>query len=56
LDSTGAGDLFATGYLYGKVRGADLAERGRLAACCAGEIICHIGARPEQDLRKLIEG
>jgi sugar/nucleoside kinase (ribokinase family) len=56
IDSTGAGDLFATGYLYGKLRGAALAERGRLAACCAGEIICHIGARPQMDLLQLIEG
>lgn len=53
IDSTGAGDLFAAGYLHGRIGGASLAERGRLAALCAGEIICHIGARPAQDLIKL---
>ena len=54
VDTTGAGDLFAAGFLYGHVRGKSLAERLKLGAICAGEIISHYGARPEADLKALI--
>lgn len=53
VDTTGAGDLFAAGFLYGHVRGKSLAERLKLGAICAGEIISHYGARPEADLKAL---
>ncbi len=53
IDTTGAGDLFAAGFLFGHVRGKSLAERLKLGAICAGEIISHYGARPEADLKGL---
>ena len=54
VDTTGAGDLFAAGYLFGHVRGRPLAECLRLGAICASEIISHYGARPEADLSALV--
>ncbi|MEO5586775.1 MAG: adenosine kinase [Novosphingobium sp.] len=54
VDTTGAGDLFAAGFLFGHVRGKSLAERLKLGAVCAGEIISHYGARPEADLKALV--
>lgn len=53
VDATGAGDLFAAGFLYGLTHGRDLATCGRMGCLAAGEIIGHIGARPEQDLKAL---
>ncbi len=55
VDTTGAGDLFAAGFLFGHVRGRPLEECLRLGAICASEIISHYGARPEADLRKLVK-
>ncbi|MEY3362080.1 MAG: hypothetical protein RL531_1799 [Actinomycetota bacterium] len=52
-DTTGAGDLFAAGFLYGFTGGRDLGTCGRLGALAAGEIIGHMGARPEADLAEL---
>ena len=54
VDTTGAGDLFAAGFLFGHVRGRPLAECLRLGAICAAEIISHYGARPEADLKALV--
>ena len=54
IDTTGAGDLFAAGYLYGRARGADATICGKIASALSGEIICHYGARPEADLKALI--
>ena len=53
VDTTGAGDLFAAGFLFGHVRGKPLAECLKLGAICAAEIISHYGARPEADLAVL---
>ena len=53
VDTTGAGDLFAAGFLYGKATGRSLAQSLKLGAIAAGEIIQHYGARPEADLRAL---
>jgi len=53
VDTTGAGDLFAAGFLSGHVRGRPVAECLRLGAICAAEIISHYGARPEADLNQL---
>jgi sugar/nucleoside kinase (ribokinase family) len=53
VDTTGAGDLFAAGFLSGLARGADDRTCGRLGALAAGEVIQHIGARPETSLAAL---
>jgi sugar/nucleoside kinase (ribokinase family) len=53
VDTTGAGDLFAAGFLFGHVRGQGLADCLKLGAICAGEVISHYGARPEADLKAL---
>jgi sugar/nucleoside kinase (ribokinase family) len=53
LDTTGAGDLFAAGFLHGLTRGVDAATCARLGAIAAAEVISHFGARPEKDLERL---
>jgi sugar/nucleoside kinase (ribokinase family) len=53
VDTTGAGDLFAAGFLFGHVRGYPLAACLKLGAICAAEVISHYGARPEADLKAL---
>jgi sugar/nucleoside kinase (ribokinase family) len=53
VDTTGAGDLYAAGFLFGLCRGEDLAECGRLGAIAAAEVIGHVGARPERSLAEL---
>jgi sugar/nucleoside kinase (ribokinase family) len=53
VDTTGAGDLFAAGFLFGLVRGAGHAAAGRLGALAAAEVIQHIGARPQTSLKEL---
>jgi len=53
VDTTGAGDLFAAGFLFGLVRGAGHENAGRLGALAAAEIIQHIGARPQASLKEL---
>jgi sugar/nucleoside kinase (ribokinase family) len=50
VDTTGAGDQFAAGFLYGLTQGRALAECGRLGACAAAEVISHFGPRPEKPL------
>lgn len=54
VDTTGAGDLYASGFLYGLTQGHDLALCARLGSIAAAEIISHIGARPEADLAALV--
>jgi sugar/nucleoside kinase (ribokinase family) len=53
VDTTGAGDLYASGFLYGYTRGLDLETCGRLASIAAAEIISHVGARPAVPLSTL---
>lgn len=53
VDLTGAGDLYAAGFLYGLTHGRDLATSGRLGSLAAAEVISHIGARPEVSLAEL---
>ena len=53
VDTTGAGDLYAGGFLYGIARGASLETAGRLGSLAAAEVISHIGARPEANLAQL---
>jgi sugar/nucleoside kinase (ribokinase family) len=55
VDTTGAGDLFAAGFLCGLARGADDRSCGRLGALAAAEVIQHLGARPENSLRQLAQ-
>jgi sugar/nucleoside kinase (ribokinase family) len=54
LDTTGAGDLFAAGFLAARCRGAPLAACLEAGALCAAEVISHFGARPEKDLRQVV--
>jgi sugar/nucleoside kinase (ribokinase family) len=54
VDTTGAGDQFAAGFLFGHVRGRALEECLRLGAICAAEVIGHYGPRPEADLKQLV--
>jgi sugar/nucleoside kinase (ribokinase family) len=55
VDATGAGDLFAAGFLVGLARGADHRNCARLGALAAAEVIQHMGARPETSLKALAE-
>jgi sugar/nucleoside kinase (ribokinase family) len=54
VDTTGAGDLYAAGFLYGLTQGYDPERCARLGGLCAGEVISHFGARPMEDLKKLM--
>ena len=54
VDSTGAGDLYAAGFLYGLTRALPLPICGEIGSLCAAEIISHFGARPEVDLSQLL--
>ena len=54
VDTTGAGDLFAAGFLHGHVSGRSMTDCLTMGAVCAAEIISHYGARPEADLRQLV--
>ena len=55
VDTTGAGDMYAAGFLYGCTSGLDLASCGNLASLVAGQIIMHEGARSEKDLGEIAE-
>ena len=53
IDTTGAGDLFAAGFLAAYVEGENITQCLKLGAVCAAEIISHYGARPEADMKAL---
>jgi sugar/nucleoside kinase (ribokinase family) len=55
VDTTGAGDLFAAGFLHGQAQGRGLQASLKMGAVCAAEIISHFGARPQVDLKALVE-
>jgi sugar/nucleoside kinase (ribokinase family) len=55
VDATGAGDLFAAGFLVGLSRGNDHRTAARLGALAAAEVIQHLGARPETSLKELAD-
>ncbi len=55
VDATGAGDLFAAGFLYGVTNGFDLTRAARLGALAASEAIGHFGARPERDIKAFVD-
>ena len=54
VDTTGAGDLFASGFLFGMSRKKELKECGHLASVASAEVISHYGARPLVKLSSLI--
>ena len=54
VDTTGAGDSYAAGFLYGLTHGADLARCGELGSLCAAEVISHVGGRPQRRLAELV--
>ena len=54
IDTTGAGDLFAAGFLHGLTTGRDLYSCGRLGSIAAAEVISHVGPRPLVELRTLV--
>jgi fructokinase len=56
VDSTGAGDAYAAGFLAAFTKGRDLGVCGRLGSMAAAEVISHYGARPQADLREMAEG
>jgi len=55
VDSTGAGDLYAAGFLHGLIKGKDLEVCGKIGSIAAAEILGHFGARPEVSLIELVE-
>lgn len=54
VDTTGAGDLFAAGFLFGHCRGRSLEDSLRIGAIAAAEVISHLGARPKADLKDMV--
>jgi sugar/nucleoside kinase (ribokinase family) len=54
VDMTGAGDLFASGFLYGLTRALPLPTCGEIGSLCVAEILSHVGARPETALSRLV--
>jgi fructokinase len=56
VDTTGAGDAYAAGFLAGLTAGRSLPVCGRLGSLAAAEVISHYGARPEADLKRLVAG
>lgn len=53
-DTTGAGDAYAAGFLFGYTRGMDIAKAARVGGIAAAEVISHMGPRPEADLARLV--
>jgi sugar/nucleoside kinase (ribokinase family) len=54
VDTTGAGDQYAAGFLYGYTEGMSMADCGRIASAAAAEVISHVGPRPLIDLKQLL--
>ncbi|WP_216922362.1 adenosine kinase [Synechococcus sp. CCAP 1479/9] len=54
VDTTGAGDLYAAGFLYGHTRGESLERCGRLGSLCAGQVVTQLGPRPQASLPELV--
>ncbi|MBA7508484.1 5-dehydro-2-deoxygluconokinase [subsurface metagenome] len=56
VDTTGAGDLYASGFLHGLIKGLDLKSCGKIGSIIAAEVISHFGARPKVSLIELVSG
>ena len=56
VDTTGAGDLYAAGFLHGLIKGMDFESCGKIGSIIAAEVIRHFGARPEVSLIELLNG
>jgi sugar/nucleoside kinase (ribokinase family) len=56
VDTTGAGDMYAAGFLYGFTQGYSLYDCGRAGAIAAAEVVSHVGARPQVPLTELVHG
>jgi fructokinase len=54
VDTTGAGDLYAAGFLYGYTRGESLERCGHLGSLCAGQVVTQLGPRPQASLPELV--
>jgi sugar/nucleoside kinase (ribokinase family) len=54
VDTTGAGDLYAAGFLHGYTQGLDLEACGRLGSLCAGRVVTQLGPRPQGSLKELV--
>jgi fructokinase len=54
VDTTGAGDLYAAGFLYGHTRGESLERCGRLGSLCAGQVVTQLGPRSQVSLPELV--
>jgi fructokinase len=54
VDTTGAGDLYAAGFLHGYTQGHDLEACGRLGSLCAGQVVTQLGPRPQGSLKELV--
>jgi len=54
VDTTGAGDLYAAGFLHGYTRGDSLERCGRLGSLCAGQVVTQLGPRPHASLPELV--
>lgn len=54
VDATGAGDQFAAGFLFGLAQGRDLETCAKIGNVCAGEVIRHIGPRPETNMQEML--
>jgi sugar/nucleoside kinase (ribokinase family) len=54
VDTTGAGDLYAAGFLYGHTQGLSLEQCGHLASLCAGQVVTQLGPRSQVNLRQLV--
>jgi fructokinase len=55
VDTTGAGDAYAAGFLAGLTSGRTMPVCGRMGSIAAAEVISHFGARPEANLKRLME-
>ena len=55
VDTTGAGDLYAAGFLYGWTRGEPAARCGQLGSLCAGQVVTQLGPRPQANLAELVQ-
>ena len=54
-DTTGAGDTYAAGFLYGYTQGLAADQCGQIASLCAGQVVTQMGPRPQVSLKELVQ-